>query len=199
MPLTPFAVADVNLDMKLDADDQMMLAFQKGRVRAFDSLYGKYRQPLFGYMFRHVNDNALAEELFQDVWLRVVSAAESYQGKGRFRSWLFAMAHNRLVDHYRRQQADVTELNEERLEGTVDQQAEEGQAALARQRLRQDLDEVVRLLPLEQREVFYLREEAGLALKEIAEIQGITTEAAKSRLRYAYQKLRDALQQRGQK
>ena len=185
--------------MNLDADDQLMLAFQKGRAKAFDNLYDKYRQTLFGYLFRHVNDDTLAEELFQDVWLRVVSSAQSYQGKGRFRSWLFAMAHNRLVDHYRRRQADVTELNDEQLERTADIRAEEGQTALARQRLREDLDEVVRMLPMEQREVFYLREEAGLALKEIAEIQGITTEAAKSRLRYAYQKLRDALQQRGQK
>ena len=182
--------------MTEDSDDRMMAVFQHGQVSGFDRLYAKYRQPLHGYLYRHCRDDALTEELFQDVWLRVVSAAAGYQKRGRFRSWLFSLAHNRLVDHYRRNQANPTFTDEDSVALSEDQQAVSGPEALDQSRLRQNLDVVIQMLPLEQKSVFFLREEAGLALKEIAEIQGISIEAAKSRLRYAYQKLRRALSER---
>lgn len=173
-----------------ESDDQLMGAYSRGHIKAFDKLYGRYKQPLFAYFARNCRQDGIASELYQDVWLRVISSASSYNGKGKFRSWLFTLAHNRLVDFYRSSDNQVIkeELGPEHVSSrSVEEQVEVDS-------LKDKLDQVVQSLPLEQKTVFYLREEAGFALREIAEIQGISLEAAKSRLRYAYKRLRDNLE-----
>jgi len=174
---------------KSGTDDRLMAAWARGNRAAFDELYERYKQPLYAYLFRSCRDEPLASELFQDVWLRVISSAGSYRQKGRFRSWIFALAHNRLVDHYRRaeHQAICTRAEDEAAPGGGPSEQAETNERMSR------LEEVVGELPMEQRQAFYLREECGFAVKDIAEIQSVTVEAAKSRLRYAYRKLRAAL------
>lgn len=172
-----------------ESDDLLMLAYSKGHLKAFDQLYGRYSRSLYAYLSRNCIGTGVAEELYQDVWLRVISSASKYNRKGKFRSWLFTLAHNRLVDYYRSSDNKfvMEELGPEKSSGIrVDKQVEEYQIA-------GKLDEMVQALPLEQKTAFYLREESGFALKDIAEIQGVSLEAAKSRLRYAYKKLREKL------
>ncbi|MDA1298992.1 MAG: sigma-70 family RNA polymerase sigma factor [Proteobacteria bacterium] len=174
------------------ADDQLIAAYARGDHGAFDELYTRYRQPLYGYLFRHCGDAEQAGELFQDVWLRVIASSRRFERQGRFRSWLFTLAHNRLVDHYRQTERRPGTVAEQETgdDDTVpaDRTYDSGQAADA-------LQAALTCLPLEQRQAFFLREEQGFSIRDIAEIQGIDPEAAKSRLRYAYSKLRDALQE----
>lgn len=172
-----------------ESDDQLMLAYTKGHLQAFDRLYARHGKPLYAYFCRNCRGTGVAEELYQDVWLRVISSAKKYDGKGRFRSWLFTLAHNRLVDFYRSNENKVKmeELGPE--QASVERVDKQVEASLVAKRL----DEMVQTLPLEQKTAFYLREESGFAIKDIAEIQGISLEAAKSRLRYAYKKLREKL------
>ncbi len=173
-------------------DDQLIGAYARGDQGAFDQLYAKYRQPLYGYLFRHCSDADQAGELFQDVWLRVIASTRRFERQGRFRSWLFTLAHNRLVDHYRQvgrhpgveDPEALADVNAVKV-GQVYDGARAGDA----------LNKALAGLPLEQRQAFYLREEQGFSIRDIAEIQGIDPEAAKSRLRYAYRKLRNALQE----
>lgn len=169
-------------------DDQLMTAWSRGNRSAFDELYDRYKQPLYSYLIRSCANESLANELFQDVWLRVISRAEAFQHQGRFRSWIFTLAHNRLVDFYRKAENRTTN---ESVDGLTTTDNPVKQAGNQEQFTR--FEQAVSTLPLEQKQAFYLREEGGFAIKEIADIQDITIEAAKSRLRYAYRKLRDVM------
>jgi RNA polymerase sigma-70 factor (ECF subfamily) len=177
----------IDEEAEVRSDGALLKAFSRGDTLAFDELYGRYRQPLYNFLRRNCNDEATANELFQDLWLSVVSSAGRYQDQGRFRSWLFSMAHNRLVDLYRQ---SSRRRHDEYIDSPGGGCVEDQVANLER---REVLQQVLASLPLDQRSAFVLREDAGLALKDIAQIQGISLEAAKSRLRYAYRKLRDAM------
>ena len=168
------------------SDDRLMRSYCRGNQQAFDELYVRYKQPLYNYMLRNCRIEHIAGELYQDVWLRVISSARNYTNKGKFRSWIFTLAHNRLVDYYRKAEHQYAKDPEtENLTG----QSEPEQSVISDQTLR-DIERVIQTLPFDQQQAFYLREENGFCIKEIAVIQGISAEAAKSRLRYAYAKLR---------
>ena len=82
------------------SDDLLMLRYARGERGAFDVLYARYKQPLYGFFYRNCH-SSVVDELFQDVWLRVIASARRYESKNKFRSWLFTMAHNCLVDFHR--------------------------------------------------------------------------------------------------
>ncbi len=102
-------VAGVGSPEDEPTDDQLLIAYNRGEQRAFDLLYARYRHPLYGYLYRHLNCETQAGELFQDVWLRVIASSSRFENRGRFRSWIFTLAHNRLVDFYRGSEKRVTE------------------------------------------------------------------------------------------
>jgi DNA-directed RNA polymerase specialized sigma24 family protein len=83
------------------SDDMLMLAWTGGDVAAFERLYARHRAPLYRFLLRHLRDPALADELFQDVWQRVIAARTGWRPEAAFRTWLFRIAHNRLGDHWR--------------------------------------------------------------------------------------------------
>lgn len=172
-------------------DDAPMGAFARGNAQAFDELYARYREPLMGYLFRHCGDESIAGEMFQNVWLRVVAAKSGFARRGRFRSWLFTLAHHPLVDYYRRAE---NRYRREQFDDTADLSPSILRNVQVAREL-SELEKVLRQLPREQQAVFYLREEGGLSIREIAEVEEISLEAAKSRLRYAYRKLRGGLAQ----
>jgi len=174
------------------SDDQLMLAYRRGDKRAFDALYTKYKNPLHGYLYRHCNSETQTAELFQDVWVRVIASSSRFEGKGRFRSWIFTLAHNCLVDFYRKNEKQQQHTTYEESAGGNGPDDEAGD-----RELRSALDKSLRRLPLDQRQAFCLREEQGFSIKEIAVIQNVSAEAAKSRLRYAYKKLKESM--RGQR
>ncbi|MFT7689080.1 MAG: RNA polymerase sigma factor (sigma-70 family) [Candidatus Azotimanducaceae bacterium] len=188
------------------SDDELLQAYLRGKEIAFDLLFERYKQPLYNYFYRNC-DSTVVDELFQDVWLRVIASARRYQNQNRFRSWLFTLAHNCLVDFYRRQGARVNinvkdESAEEReladgLSGSIAGSHDQQKIAsiIDGKRLEDRLKEALACLPADQREAFYLREESGFSIRDIAKIQEISSEAAKSRLRYAYKKLRDLLEE----
>src|SRR5438132_7757824 len=83
------------------SDEQLMLAYAGGDARAFESLYAKHKGALYRFVLRSVGARGEAEELYQDVWLRVIEARSRYTPSARFTTWLYTIAHNRLVDHWR--------------------------------------------------------------------------------------------------
>jgi RNA polymerase sigma factor (sigma-70 family) len=82
-------------------DDELMLRYRRGDAVAFEALYRRHRAPLYRFLLRQLGDAAAAEEIFQDVWMRVIDSRERYEARARFGSWLYAIAHNRLMDSYR--------------------------------------------------------------------------------------------------
>ena len=166
-----------------------MLAYRDGNAGAFEALYGRHRARLYRFVLRSVKERGLAEELYQDVWMRVIEARRRYVPKARFTTWLYSIAHNRLVDHWRRKGLSVVDVDSMEIEGNSPNPERQLQA---RQDLRR-FASALEALPPAQREAFVLHEEAGMSVAEIAQATGADEEAAKSRLRYAVAKLRKAV------
>lgn len=175
------------------SDEALMQAYAGGDVAAFETLYGRHRLRLYRYLMRQLRDAALAEELFQDVWQKVIGARASWTPEAAFATWLLRIAHNRLTDHWRAQRhrppapADA----DERTARVADPDTPERQLSEFEQRRRLQL--ALDALPPEQREVIVLRLEQELSLEEIGEVTGVGRETVKSRLRYAMDKLRARL------
>lgn len=176
------------------SDDSLMLAYGRGDEAAFEAIYLRYKQPIYQYLFRNCNDLQATDEMFQTVWLRLISAAQRYQSRGRFRSYLFTLAHNALVDFYRANQKNKLQEDDPHPEIDNTPSADRGNIEQISAAQRQEIMEgTLNAMSAVQREAFYLRQESDFSIEEIAEIQNISREAAKSRLRYAYGKLRSAL------
>src|SRR5712691_6121972 len=94
-------------------DEQLMLAYRDGNAGAFETLYLRHRGRLFRFVLRSVKSRATAEELFQEIWMRVIEARERYTPQARFTTWLYTIAHHRMVDHWRRGGLSLVELHEE--------------------------------------------------------------------------------------
>jgi RNA polymerase sigma-70 factor (ECF subfamily) len=179
-----------------DGDAALMMRYAQGDMRAFTHLYERHKGALYRYLLRQTRDRAASEDLFQEVWSRVIASRERYQSLAKFSTFLFSIAHNLFIDHCRRAGTSPT-ARADSLDDAGDALADsehrgperQAQSAQTASRLREALDG----LPAEQREVFVLFEESGLSLGEIAELTGVGMETAKSRLRYALAKLRRSL------
>ena len=175
------------------SDEALMRAWVEGDVTAFDQLYSRHRGRLYRYLLRQLRDQATADELFQDVWQRVISARVGWKPEAAFSTWLFRNAHNRLADHWRASSyrppapADA----DERAARIPDPDTPE--RTLSEFEQRRLLQLALAALPAEQREVLLLRLEQELTLEEIGAITGVGRETVKSRLRYAMEKLRARL------
>lgn len=170
-------------------DEELMLAYREGDAGAFEALYKRHRGALFRFVLRSIKQRASAEELFQEAWIRVIEARSRYSPQARFTTWLYTIAHNLLVDHWRRKGLSLVQLDEEPPVAAPDNPAKQAEAreTLAR------LLHAIEALPAAQREAFLLHEEGGLSVAEIAAVTGAGEEAAKSRLRYALAKLKAAV------
>jgi len=164
-----------------------MLAYRDGDAGAFETLYARHRGALYRFVLRSLKDRSVAEELFQEAWIRVIEARGRYAPSAKFTTWLYTIAHNLLVDHWRRKGLVLVELNDEH--ASPDNPARQVEARETAARFLQ----VLEALPPAQREAFLLHEEGGLSVAEIAAATGTNEEAAKSRLRYATAKLKAAI------
>ena len=175
------------------SDEQLMLAYGAGDTAAFELLYARHRGPLFRFMLHHLREHGTAEELYQDVWQKVIGARERYRPDAKFSTWLYQIAHNRLTDHWRAKshRPPIPEDAMERAEREPDPQTPERQLSAFEERRRLQL--ALEELPDDQRQAVLLRLEQDLSLEEIAQITGVGRETVKSRLRYAMDKLRQRM------
>ena len=177
------------------SDEQLMLAYAGGDARAFETLYAKHKGALYRFVLRSVAARGEAEELYQDVWLRVIEARGRYAPQAKFTTWLYTIAHNRLVDHWRSRGLVLVSLDAEDAAPPEPAAPPSSQPHLqveARQTLER-LSAAIAALPLVQREAFLMHQEGGMSVAEIAQATGVDEEAAKSRLRYATAKLMEAI------
>ena len=172
------------------SDEALMLAYAGGDAGAFEALYARHRLKLYRYLARRLRDDALADELFQDVWQRVITARRDWRPDAGFATWLYTIAHHRLADHWRalKHRPAAPADHEERLARLADPDTPE--RVLSEFERRRVLQLALDALPDEQREVLLLRLEQELTLEQIGEITGVGRETVKSRLRYAMDKLR---------
>lgn len=183
--------------MQEPTDEELMAQYGGGDYSAFETLYQRHRSTLLRYLTRQLQNQAIAEELFQEVWMKVINARERYQSSAKFRTYLYHIAHNLLIDHYRKKRPESNNSNPGNgtLEQIVDPVSNPERQASNQDKV-QTLLELVSGLPDEQRETFLLKEEAGLTIEEIATTTETGTETVKSRIRYAMNKLRSGLEAR---
>jgi RNA polymerase sigma-70 factor, ECF subfamily len=204
-------------------DTQLMTRYATGDLGAFEALYARHKGPLYRYFLRQCGSAETSDELFQEVWIRIIKARERYQPRARFTTFLYQIAHNCLVDHFRKAGRDLTRDSPQGglpvpSDDLFDPIAESLDPAFASARWsivdweqgpadgapgpeaassgaqRADrLRSALDSLPIEQREAFLLHEEGGMGLAEIAMVTGANAETVKSRLRYALKKLRSTL------
>jgi RNA polymerase sigma-70 factor (ECF subfamily) len=177
------------------SDEQLMLAYAGGDAAAFAALYARHKGALFRFVLRSVKGEAVAEELFQEIWIRAIEARGRYRPEAKFTTWLFTIAHNRIVDHWRARGLALVSLDDEEhasVEAVAPPSAEP-HANLEASRTARKLAEAIEALPLAQREAFLMHQEGELTVGEIAAATGSNEEAAKSRLRYAISKLKEAI------
>lgn len=179
-----------------ETDETLMLRYQTGDAGAFDLLYARHKGALYRYFLRQCRVAAVAEELYQDVWMNLIRARDRYETRAKFSTYLYRLAHNRLVDYYRRQASGVPISYDDDpedaplIERVADSPEREPDNEFEARRQAQKLQQLIAELPDAQREAFLLREEGGLSLEEIAQTMRVNAETAKSRLRYAVAKLR---------
>lgn len=189
-----------------ESDETLMLRYQEGEVRAFEILLSRHEGPVFNFILRSVGTRSVAEELLQETFLRVIRGAPSYQRQAKFTTWLYTIARNLCVDRSRRQKHRQAQSLDQPLRD------EEGSGSLldvvpgrdvgserkaVRNELAERLNAAIAALSEDQREVFLLRQFHDTPFKEIAEVVGISENTAKSRMRYALEKLRLELEEYG--
>lgn len=172
-------------------DSALMLRFKDGDSGAFEELYRRHNDALYRYFLRLGGDAAAAEDLYQEAWSKIIRARDNYRPTAKFTTFLYRVAHNCFIDYVRRNRrhAQVADIEPDTQPDAGDLPEQLVESRLARERL----EAALASLPDEQRDVFLLHEEAGLALDDIAAVMGSNREATKSRLRYAVQKLRAAI------
>jgi RNA polymerase sigma-70 factor (ECF subfamily) len=181
----------------VDADVDWMLRYRDGDAAAFAHLYAHHKGPLYRYLLRHVRNAGAASDLFQEVWSRVIANRARYEPRAKFATFLFHIAHNCIIDFFRRDSKSREALQLVDAESLLrDAEAPEHQRPdrLAEFKEQQSaLLAALAALPQEQREAFLLHEETGLSIEDIARITNVPAETAKSRLRYAVRKLKGSL------
>lgn len=183
------------------SDEMLMLRYQRGDRSAFAQLVGRHKIRVYNFTLRRLRNAAAAEDVAQEAFLRVVQRASEFKHEARFSTWLYTIVRNLCVDHLRRMKhrshRSLDEPGEtgtplvERVGATTAGSDAERRAASGQ--MGQRITAAVEALPDDQREVFLLREVAGLPFRDIAELTGTSENTVKSRMRYALERLKAAL------
>ena len=184
-------------------DEDLMLAYAAGDATAFDALYARHKGGLYRYLMRQCGHAGIVDELFQDVWLSAIRARTTYAPSAKFTTWLYRIAHNRLIDHWRAagrvelvvsaESDDDDDDHDDALAAIPGARNDDPEIRASSREIAMRLQTALSALPPAQREAFLLHQEGGLDLSQIAELTGRGVETVKSRLRYALAKLRTEL------
>jgi len=184
-------------------DEALMIRYQRGDGSAFAQLVRRHQTALYNFAFRQLGTTQLAEDVVQDAFVRVVQNAADFKHEARFTTWLYTIARNLCIDQMRKRalrrhpsldeprtadEGDGPTLGEQTADGTVNVERDAGGSEI-----KQRIAKAVEALPDDQREVFLMRELGNLPFKEIAEITGVPENTVKSRMRYALERLQEAL------
>ena len=185
------------------ADEQLVSLYQEGNNSAFDTLLKRYQQRVFSYLLYSVKNQELAEDLFQDVFMKMVVRIKSgqYAENVKFSSWMMRIVHNHLIDYYRTAPNAIILSNDESevdLFNNADIAVNENrEKEMIDQQTLKEIKGLIAMLPDPQREVLLMRVKDELSFKEIAEKTNCSINTALGRMRYAILNLRQMAYERG--
>lgn len=185
---------------KMISDYELIQRFIKGEQSCFEQLIHRHKNKVFSYISLYIRDQALAEDLFQDTFMKVIQSVKTgkYQDNGKFISWVMRIAHNLIIDHFRRVKQMNTISNDDyesdlfNSRKFADSNVEDD---MIKRQILKDVRKMITLLPEDQREVVILRHYSGLSFKEIAEITDVSINTALGRMRYALINMRKIMEE----
>jgi RNA polymerase sigma factor (sigma-70 family) len=180
---------------KMISDYELIMKFIKGEQSCFEQLINRHKNKVFAYISLYIRDLALAEDILQDTFLKVIQSVKAgkYSDNGKFLSWVMRIAHNLIIDHFRRikQMNTISNDNYESDLFNSRKFAENNiEDDMIKRQIQKDVRSMISKLPDDQREVIILRHYSGLSFKEIADITGVSINTALGRMRYALINLR---------
>jgi RNA polymerase sigma factor (sigma-70 family) len=186
---------------KIVSDYELIMRFIKGEQSCFEQLIHRHKNKVFAYINLYIRDEALAEDIFQDTFLKVFQSVKAgkYSDNGKFISWVMRIAHNLIIDHFRRikQMNTISNDNYESDIFNSKRFAEDSiEDNIIKKQIHQDIRKMISNLPDDQKEVVILRHYAGLSFKEIADITDVSINTALGRMRYALINLRKIMDEK---
>lgn len=186
------------------SDELLMVRYQRGDRDAFACLVRRHKTRVYNFILRQVRDATVAEDVAQEVFLRIVQKASDFKHEARFSTWMYTIARNLCIDHARKQALRKHPSLDETVGAqpgtrTLGETIEDRHHSSSVERtavskeFRETVLRAVDALPPDQKEVFLLREIGNLAFKDIAEVSGVGENTVKSRMRYALERLQQAL------
>ena len=187
--------------IKMMSDYELIQQFIKGNQSCFEEIINRHKNKVFAYINLYIRDQALAEDIFQDTFLKVIQSVKTgkYYENGKFLSWVMRIAHNLIIDHFRRLKQMNTMSNDDfemdlfNSQKLADSTIED---TLIRVQIRKDVRKLIDQLPEDQREVVILRHYSGLSFKEIADLTDVSINTALGRMRYALINMRKIMQEK---
>jgi RNA polymerase sigma factor (sigma-70 family) len=186
---------------KMSTDYELIQRFIKGEQSCFEEIIRRHKNKVFAYISLYIRDQALVEDIFQDTFLKVIQSVKSgkYYDNGKFLSWVMRIAHNLIIDHFRRTKQMNTTSNDDyesdifNSKKFADSNIED---ILIQKQIHQDVRMLIGQLPEDQKEVVILRHYAGLSFKEIAGITDVSINTALGRMRYALINMRKMMEEK---
>ncbi len=181
-------------------DNELVSRFISGEDDAIEAIICRYKNKLFTYINLTVKNQHLAEDIFQDTFVKVIKSLQEgkYQDNGKLLSWIMRIAHNLIIDHFRREKQINMRSNDDfemdifnspkYSEATIEQE-------LVNNQVMSDVRKLIDQLPPDQKEIILLRHYGGLSFKEIADQTNVSINTALGRMRYAILNMRKMIEQ----
>ncbi len=179
-------------------DYELINSYINGDNRSIELLILRHKSKVYSYISLYIRSRDLADDIFQDTFMKVVQSirAGRYQDDGRFLSWVMRIAHNLIIDHFRREKqlglvlSDDYESDLYNSKRLADDNVED---VMVRRQVLRDVRSLIGELPVDQREVVIMRHYAGMSFKEIADMTGVSINTALGRMRYALINMRKTM------
>ncbi len=186
------------MDYKAMTDGQLIKLYLEGEEQGLAFLISKHEQRIFSYILSKIQDRDLANDVFQDTFVKIIKTLRkgNYNEEGKFLNWSLRIAHNLVIDHFRKQKRmpTVAPNDEYDIFKIIKDGSPDAESEMIREQIEKDLHRLILELPEEQLEVLKLRHFSGLSFKEIADQTGVSINTALGRMRYALINLRKLME-----
>jgi RNA polymerase sigma factor (sigma-70 family) len=181
-------------------DQDLIRQFVAGKDSSFEILLDRYRDRVFSYIVFTVKDEDLANDLFQDTFIKVVKTLKNgkYNDEGKFLPWVMRIAHNLIIDYFRKNNRIplVRNTEENDILNRIDSGDINVEKAMVKGQIHREVKELIKFLPKEQKQVLIMRIYCEMSFKEIAEKSNVSINTALGRMRYALINLRKMIQEK---